>query len=206
MSTLLYKIEKTYDDTIKTVLTNIIKMVTNRGHLDKKDLDKNISQLTSKISDDMIYSIKLNNNKKLAIIVMPYKITAINKSFGAIDFLNKFANDMKIVVVKEMAKKVKQYINTNYTDAEIFDEDELMINLVDHFFVPEHILLSKEVGRKVMAAYNCKKTDMPKIYNTDPVARYYGMQIGDICKIVRPSEKSGYAIYYRRVVKGDVNK
>ena len=38
---------------------------------------------------------------------------------------------------------------------------------------------------------------MGKILSSDPLARYYGMKPGDILKIIRPSNCSGYSIYYR---------
>lgn len=206
MNRTLYKIEKNSRDVVNSILTNIIKMLTNRGLLAESDLDKNIKNLLDNIAENMIYVIKLNNNKKLALIIVPHKITAVHKSYGANEFLEKYGKHRKIVVVRDIAKKAKQYITTNYPGTEIFLEDELMFNLVDHHLIPKHILLTKEEGKKVKSEYNLTNKNAPKILHTDPVARYYNMQIGDICKILRPSDKAGTTPSYRLVIKGEITK
>ena len=38
-----------------------------------------------------------------------------------------------------------------------------------------------------------------EIFKTDPVARYYGMKIGQVCKVIRNSKQTGQAIAYRTV-------
>ena len=38
------------------------------------------------------------------------------------------------------------------------------------------------------------------------MCRYYGGQIGDIFKIIRPSLTAGKNIFYRRVILGNINK
>lgn len=106
----------------------------------------------------------------------------------------------KIIVVKEINKKAIQYVYNTFPNAEVFIENELLINLIDHDLVPEHEILSKEECDELLENYNAKKRNLPKILKTDPVARYYNMKPGDICKIIRPSEQSGFVAFYRLVV------
>ena len=85
-----------------------------------------------------------------------------------------------------------------------------MVNLVDLHLIPKHHLLSEEEKDIYMKSYAHTTTSknnfkgMSKMYVTDPVARYYNMQIGDIVKITRPSITSGYSIFYRRITPGNV--
>ena len=76
-----------------------------------------------------------------------------------------------------------------------------MINLVEHDLVPQHEILSQSDAVKVLNKYNCIKRNLPRIISIDPVAKYYNMKPGDICRIIRPSKTSGFVPFYRLVIK-----
>ena len=66
--------------------------------------------------------------------------------------------------------------------------------------VPKHILLNEEEKQEVYNKYNMKNNDhFQQILVTDPVAKYYAMRVGDLCKIIRSSPSSGVGISYRAV-------
>ena len=205
----LHLVEKSKSQIIETVLTNIIKMLTERKLILPQNEDKRIKELISTQSDDLTYKTSLdkyddNNDKTFAIKLIPQKITAVNKASGISEFLNDFKNNPKIVVVNSINKKAKQFISINFPKTEIFTEVELMINLIDYVLVPKHEVLSKEEVENFYKEFNCKKRNMPKILYSEPVARYYNVKPGDIMRILRPSYTSGYSPAYRLVVKGEI--
>ena len=77
-----------------------------------------------------------------------------------------------------------------------------MINLVDYKYTPQHILLNDEEKQQLLEEYNIPFNKYPKIFLSDPVAKYYNARIHDVFKIIRPSPVSGVSIYYRYVIKG----
>jgi DNA-directed RNA polymerase subunit H (RpoH/RPB5) len=56
-----------------------------------------------------------------------------------------------------------------------------------------------EEAKKVIDDFDATKSQLPKLLPTDPVAKYYGMKTGTVCKIVRNSQMTGESIYYRIV-------
>ncbi|GAA0549352.1 DNA-directed RNA polymerase subunit H [Halorubrum ejinorense] len=75
-----------------------------------------------------------------------------------------------------------------------------MVDVSQHELVPDHVLLDDpEDVEEVLAEYDVKKTDLPKIKRTDP-AIPDDAEVGDVVKIVRNSRTTDEAVVYRLVV------
>jgi len=71
----------------------------------------------------------------------------------------------------------------------------------DHVYVPKHEIISKKEGEAVLKKYNCKPTELPLIFVTDPAILGLGVKPGDTIKISRKSPTAGESLYYRYVVE-----
>ena len=71
----------------------------------------------------------------------------------------------------------------------------------DHIYVPKHEIISKQEAEQVLAKYNCKPTELPLIFVSDPAIMGLGVKPGDMIKITRQSPTAGHSIYYRYVVE-----
>lgn len=83
---------------------------------------------------------------------------------------------------------------------ELFMENELIFNISHHNSVPTHQLLSELEKRQLLERYKVKSSQLPRIQAKDPVARYMGLRIGDVVRIVRASETAGRYVTYRMTV------
>lgn len=80
----------------------------------------------------------------------------------------------------------------------VIDIKRLGFNILQHEYVPKHIILNEEEEKKFRDTYNLKDDDsIPQISRFDPVAQVIGMKPGNVCKIVRPSKTAIKSEYFR---------
>ena len=75
------------------------------------------------------------------------------------------------------------------------------IDVLLHKFVPRHLLLTKEESLELFEKYQIEVTDLPQIFEKDPVAIAIGAKEGDIVRIIRDSHTTVSTIDYYRYVK-----
>jgi DNA-directed RNA polymerase subunit H (RpoH/RPB5) len=213
----LVTVEYNKNQQVDIILLNIIKMLSERGLLDKSEIEAKHNKLIKKNKSLLEYKIKTNDNN-FYIKFVNQKITSITKIVDLVTFLNENINNNKIIVVNNISKKAYKQI-IEYTNTEIFWDFELMINLIDHHYIPKHVILpikyqpnifDKEQKykdhEKIEDIYLVSKRECPKIEVTDPVARYYNMVPGQYVKIIRKSIHSGYVVSYRVVINSPISK
>jgi DNA-directed RNA polymerase subunit H (RpoH/RPB5) len=75
---------------------------------------------------------------------------------------------------------------------------QLQFNILNHSFVPQHIIMSQEEVNEVMKYYNILDlSQFPDISRFDPVARAICLRPGQVCRILRPSKTAITTTYYR---------
>ena len=61
--------------------------------------------------------------------------------------------------------------------------------------------MTKKDAQKVLDEFNCKPTELPLIFVTDPAILGLGVKPGDMIRIRRKSGTAGESVYYRYVVE-----
>lgn len=83
---------------------------------------------------------------------------------------------------------------------EVFWYKQLLFNITKHILVPKHELLTESVKNDLIKNYYLETiTQLPTILSTDPVAKWYGMLEGDVCRITRENPNVGTTHIYRYV-------
>lgn len=209
----LLPIEKSYTQKLDLVKTNVVKMFAHRGFINNENIEKRTKKLIDNHSEDNEYVLELDNNtnvnstisnKKIIIKILNYKISSVNKSSEIAEFITKYNNDYKFIIVEAINSKSEKILLSYQTDFEIFKFTELMICIVEHILVPKHMILSQDESNLVLQEYCARKRDMPFIMSNDPVARFYNMKPGEICKIIRPSILTCDVPFYRIVIKTNI--
>lgn len=85
-----------------------------------------------------------------------------------------------------------------HSSLQIFYTKELMYNPLNHTLVPLHEKLTPSEAKDIQESYMIKhKSQMPIISRNDIIARWLGLNTGDIARITRYNDTSGTYYYYR---------
>ena len=178
-------------------LKNINSMLIIRGFLTK--------QYPQKEYDKTYYVIKSDKFKYNYIVkFFDEKVTSISKIVDP-SKLYKLKEDHIIFIGNKINPRAKKQL-LEYPNTEIWTQDELMINILEHELQPEYELLSDEAAQSVLSNYRVDSTELPKILTDDPIVRYYKANVDQIFRIKRPSQTGGLSISYRVVINGIMNK
>ena len=61
-------------------------------------------------------------------------------------------------------------------------------------------MLCDKEKRLLLDRYKLKVQQLPRLQKGAPVAKFFGLELGDVVKIIRPSETAGRYTTYRYVV------
>lgn len=126
----------------------------------------------------------------------------VDDLFNIEEVLNKKTDTLIIIIKQEINQTLMNILNEFWDRNKIFiilfTLERLQFNILQHQYVPKHIILNEDEKKEMFKRYNILDvTNLPDISRFDPVAQAIGMRPGDICRIERPSKTSVISNYYR---------
>jgi len=201
--------------TISTVFKsrqNLSKLLSQQGY-DIKDYEEFSVNEThimynNKQLDMMLTSQKEGETKK---VYVKYHLAKTLRRENINDYIDDLYNleqvltktDTLVIVIKQEPHDTLLNILNQIWEQDgifivIYNLDRLQFNILDHEYVPKHIILNDNEINEMKKRYNItNNTELPEISRYDPVAQAIGMRPGQICKIIRPSKTAITADYYR---------
>jgi DNA-directed RNA polymerase I, II, and III subunit RPABC1 len=183
-----------------------MEMLEDRGfEISDEDKNMNYEDFTNRLEENAIQIVANNIKNPLKIAYVTFILDS--KSFSKKDLVvlkaminEKYpTNEVSVIIVqdKQTPQIAKELQNDEYKLYEIFSMKNLMFNITHHEIVPKHILMNQDEVDMILKQYQTTRAQLPKLLTTDPVAKYYGMKAGDVCKIIRQSPMTGESYYYR---------
>jgi len=74
-------------------------------------------------------------------------------------------------------------------------------DITKHALVPKHELLDEKTREETLKKFGITLRQLPRMLETDPMAKVLGAKPGDVIRITRKSETAGETAYYRVVIK-----
>ena len=193
-------IEMLYDRTEQ----DIDRYHFNRGTLDLYNMipDEVLEQIVIDAQTNFShYNFEFKNDREKVVVVFLKDASNLQKKIQESKKSYKCTNkDTLIVILCNKEKPIDEYLNSDINNVEIFWFNQLTFNVSTHKLVPKHEIINQLLLGELKKTYLLKSIrNLPTILNSDPVAKYYGMKTGDVCRITRHNENIGPSILYRLV-------
>lgn len=193
----LYRVRKT-----------CLKMLSKRGYtVADEDLNATTADFVARFGPDpsreqmLLFVEKADDPSDQVMVFFP------EEEKVGVSPIKVFCNQMKehnvqrgiLVVRQDITPFAKQAIQgmAETSKIEYFRESELLVDITEHKLVPAHQVLDTHQKAELLKRYRLREGQLPRIQTNDPVARYYGLQKGQVVKITRESETAGRYVTYR---------
>lgn len=192
---------------IPKILRHSVELLQLRNE-ETKDFEKELFEYQT----NRFYSEIINvNTKNIAVIyafskesfkdfwsnIRNKSVDEIKEEYGKLKII-LILNDYPSSITYQALQKKELQLAAEEGFIQIFLMQELMYNPTKHELVPKHEKMNNEDVKILMENLKLKaKTQLPFIQKTDVIARWLGIQSGDVVKITRYSPTSGKSYYYR---------
>lgn len=180
------------------IMENVLKMLERRKLI--TSWNSELKKLGDDVQTKSVFEIELKDKLTYSVYLVNAKLTSIVQGTPLDDYLSNNIDIHKIIIARDVAKKVVKQIVGEYKNAEFFFESEMLEDIPSKVFIPEHHLLSQPEKDELTSKFS--ESELAKILLTDMMSRYYAAKVGDIFRIIRPSFTAGKNVFYRRVVNG----
>lgn len=153
-----------------------------------------LTQRTAKMGDvPQVVVLQVTDDTSKSIVIKVSNAilnqTAKNPNFVVVLYINQCSRDGLLhELLDELA--LRDY-------SKVFFIDELIANPIGNKMVPKHELCTHKMVERLLQKYSITIDSLPKILLRDPIVRWYGWEVGDVIKIVRPNGE----LYYRMVAE-----
>ncbi|KAK7396183.1 hypothetical protein VNO78_17003 [Psophocarpus tetragonolobus] len=104
-----------------------------------------------------------------------------------------------LIVENHITSQALKAVNIFSFKVEIFQITDLLVNITKHVLKPKHQLLTDKQKKNLLKKYNIEEKQLPRMLQTDAIARYYGLERGQVVKVTYSGEITQMHVTYRCV-------
>lgn len=187
---------------------NILQLLESQKYDINNHNINNINEINQMFINNQLDMLLEKKNKKTYV---KYHLGKTLRRENINDYIDDLFNleqiltktDTLIIVIKmepndTLIKCMKQIWEEEGIFIVLFNIDRLQYNILEHDYVPTHVVIDEEEVNIIKNKYNIMdNSQLPKISRFDPVAMAIGIRPSEICKIIRPSKTAIETNYYR---------
>ncbi|KAF8403606.1 hypothetical protein HHK36_011710 [Tetracentron sinense] len=105
-----------------------------------------------------------------------------------------------LILQNKITSQAQQAVDVFPFKVEIFQITDLLMNITKHILMPKHEILTNEEKQKLLKKLNLEDNQIPRMLKKDAIARYYGLEKGQVVKSTYDGEITDSHVSYRCVM------
>ncbi|XP_015869680.1 DNA-directed RNA polymerase V subunit 5A [Ziziphus jujuba] len=140
-------------------------------------------------------------SKRIMVIFRGHGVVKVNDVRSiASQIVNKDSlTGLILILQNQMTNPAQKALDLLPFKVEIFQITDLLVNITKHVLKPKHRILTDEEKQKLLKKHSIQETQLPRMSRKDAIARYYGLERGQVVKVTYSSEITKSHITYRCV-------
>ncbi|GFP80832.1 DNA-directed RNA polymerase v subunit 5a [Phtheirospermum japonicum] len=138
---------------------------------------------------------------KAMVIFCGQSIVKVNviRAITAMIVNKETLNRLILVVQNKITNQALKAVDLFTFKVEIFQITDLLVNITKHELKPKHQVLTKEEKEDLLKKYSIDEKQLPRMSQNDAIARYYGLEKGQVLKVTYSGELTQLHVTYRCV-------
>ncbi|XP_038903402.1 DNA-directed RNA polymerase V subunit 5A [Benincasa hispida] len=187
----------------------VLEMLRDRGYtLNSSDIDLSLQQFreiygqSPDVDRLKLSAVHRSDPSKRVLVIFcgtgAVKVNAIRNIAGQI--ANKDSlHGLILIVQNQITNQAMKAVELFSFKVEIFQITDLLVNITKHALKPNHQVLSEEEKQKLLQQYSIEEKQLPRMLRMDAVARYYGLEKGQVVKVTYDGDMTRSHVTYRCV-------
>ncbi|CAN1132457.1 DNA-directed RNA polymerase V subunit 5A [Linum perenne] len=104
-----------------------------------------------------------------------------------------------LILQNQITKQAEKALRLFSFKVEIFQIADLLVNITKHVLKPRHQVLPDEEKKQLLKQYSIEDKQLPRLLRNDAIARYYGLEKGQVVKVTYTGDITDSHVTYRCV-------
>lgn len=137
---------------------------------------------------------------KTLVLFCGQGIVKVNVIRGIIaSIVQEGLNRLILVVQNKITNQALKAVELLKFKVEIFQITDLLANVTKHELKPKHQVLTKAEKENLLKSHSIEEKQLPRMLQKDAIARYYGLEKGQVVKVTYSGELTQLHVTYRCV-------
>uniref|UniRef100_A0A7C8ZWL0 DNA-directed RNA polymerase n=2 Tax=Opuntia streptacantha TaxID=393608 RepID=A0A7C8ZWL0_OPUST len=187
----------------------VLEMLKDRGYaVPNEEIDRSLQDFRNiygPIPDPdrlrVTTALRSDPSKKILVVFCGPQLVKVSVMRGiSAQIVNRESlNGMILILQNKITSQAQKSVDLFPFKVEIFQITDLLVNITKHVLKPKHQVLTDKEKEKLLKKYNLEEKQLPRMSVKDAIARYYGLEKGQVIKVTYSGEITQSHVTYRCV-------